>query len=47
MSRGRVLDERGDRMVPVSRLHLNLANPRHEPVESEEEAMVCGFPRRR
>jgi len=30
----------GDRRIPVSRLHLNLANPRHEPARSEEEAIA-------
>ena len=40
MSKGKGAEELGDRMVPVSRLHLNLANPRHEPVVSEEEAIA-------
>lgn len=30
----------GDRVIPVSRLHLSLSNPRHEPVESESEAIA-------
>ncbi len=40
MSKGTVKDQLGDRMVSVSRLHLNLSNPRHEPVESEEAAIA-------
>lgn len=30
----------GDGMIPASRLHLDLENPRHEPVESEAEAIA-------
>lgn len=30
----------GDQMVPISRLHLHLSNPRHEPLESEAEAIA-------
>lgn len=30
----------GDKMIPVSRLHLDVDNPRHEPVESEAEAIA-------
>lgn len=30
----------GDGTIPVSRLHLDLENPRHEPVESEAEAIA-------
>ncbi|SKB27878.1 hypothetical protein [Luteibacter sp. 22Crub2.1] len=33
-------DQLGDRSIPVSRLHLHLENPRHEPVESEAEAIA-------
>jgi len=29
----------GDQVIPVRRLHLHLSNPRHEPVESEAEAI--------
>ncbi|WP_274496555.1 hypothetical protein [Xanthomonas campestris] len=31
----------GDQLIQVSKLHLNLANPRHEPVQSEEEAIAA------
>lgn len=31
----------GDQRIPVSKLHLNLKNPRHEPVKSEEEAIAA------
>ena len=30
----------GDGIIPASRLHLDLENPRHEPVESEAEAIA-------
>lgn len=30
----------GDRLISVNRLHLNLANPRHEPASSESEAIA-------
>lgn len=30
----------GDSAVPISKLHLNLINPRHEPAESEEQAIA-------
>lgn len=30
----------GDALIPVSRLHLDLSNPRHETVESEAEAIA-------
>lgn len=29
----------GDQMIPISRLHLSLSNPRHEPVDSESDAV--------
>lgn len=32
--------ELGDRTLPVSRLHLDLTNPRHEAVDSEAEAIA-------
>lgn len=31
----------GDAVIPVHRLHLNLSNPRHEPVLSESEAIAA------
>lgn len=30
----------GDQMIPISRLHLSLSNPRHEPVDSEADAVA-------
>jgi hypothetical protein len=30
----------GDQLIPVSRLHLHLSNPRHEPLKSETEAIA-------
>ncbi|MFI8573493.1 hypothetical protein ACIGEO_18540 [Stenotrophomonas bentonitica] len=30
----------GDNVIPISKLHLNLSNPRHEPAESEEQAIA-------
>lgn len=33
-------DELGDKLIPISRLHLDLTNFRHEPVASEAEAVT-------
>ncbi|WP_258015222.1 hypothetical protein [Stenotrophomonas maltophilia] len=34
-------EQLGDRHISIGRLHLNLNNPRHEPVESEEKAIAA------
>lgn len=41
INQSQVQEQLGDQRIAVSRLHLNLNNPRHEPVSSEAEAIAA------